>query len=170
MKKFSFIKWFRKTRQKTKSFAMRRAAHLRLGQRGENLAFRLLQELGLEFLTRNYAGDKGEIDLIARDGAVLCFIEVKTRHRQRLARPADAVGPEKRRRLVKTAHQYLRELGRPPVRYRFDIIEVVFDEARCVDLRYHRNAFTENEIHRPFGSVFPAGMPEAVAAAPPGRD
>ena len=153
-----------------RSFAARRAAHLRLGRRGERLARRLLPELGLEFLTRNYAGDKGEIDLVAREGAVLCFIEVKTRHRQRLARPADAVGPEKRRRLVKTAHQYLRELGRPPVRYRFDIVEVVFAGTRCVDLRYHRNAFTEAEIRPPFGAVFPAGMPGVEAGAPPDRD
>ena len=47
---------------------------------------------------------------------------------------------------MKTAHQYLRELGRPPVRYRFDIVEAVFAEGRCIDLRYHRNAFTEDEI------------------------
>ena len=51
-------------------FAVRRSAHLRLGRRGERLAQRLLRELGLDLLVRNYRGPNGEIDLVARDGEV----------------------------------------------------------------------------------------------------
>ena len=77
------------------SFAKRRSAHIRLGEKGERLARRLVINLGMEILARNYRGPHGEIDLIARDGVALCFIEVKTRRYSKRSRPADAVTLEK---------------------------------------------------------------------------
>ena len=124
-------------------FAQRRAVHLRLGERGERLAARLLEELGLDVLVRNYRTDRGEIDLVARDGTTLCFVEVKTRHRQVNSRPADAVGVAKRQRIVRAAKQYLREIGFPALVYRYDIVEVVLVGTRVSDIRYWRNAFQE---------------------------
>lgn len=124
-------------------FGNRRAAHLRLGERGERLAARLLRELGLDVLVRNYRTSRGELDLVAREGATLCFVEVKTRHRHLYSRPADAVGPAKRQRIIRAAKQYLRELGFPPLLYRYDIVEVVLVRRRVTDLRYWRNAFRE---------------------------
>lgn len=124
-------------------FAVRRAAHLRLGRRGERLALRLLRELGLDVLVRNYRGPGGEIDLVARDGEVLCFVEVKTRGRHVHSRPADAVGRAKRRRIVRTAHRYLRDIGSPQVRYRFDIVELVLHDGHLLDAQYWRQAFSE---------------------------
>jgi putative endonuclease len=126
-------------------FGKRKAAHLRLGQRGERIAARLLRELGLDVLTRNYGGEKGEIDLVVRDGTTLCFVEVKTRHHRVNSRPADAVGHAKRQRIVRTAHQYLRELGFPKIVYRFDIVEVILVGPRITDVRYWRNAFQEEQ-------------------------
>ena len=146
--------WFRKAAGAVRAFGGRRAAHLRLGTRGERLACRLLEELGLEILARNYAGPDVEIDIAAREDGVLCFIEVKTRHRALFARPGAAVGYEKRKRLVRTAHLYLREIGRPPIPYRFDIVEIILDR-RLRDIRLHRNAFTENDLHRPAAESFP---------------
>jgi putative endonuclease len=141
-------------------FAVRRAAHLRLGRRGERLAGRLLRELGLDVLVRNYRGPGGEIDLVARDGAVLCFVEVKTRAGRARSRPADAVGRAKRRRIIRAAHRYLRDLGSPEVRYRYDIVELVLHEGRVADARYWRQAFTE-EVARD-ALRFPSA-PSAVA-------
>ena len=131
-----------------KPFAIRRAAHLRLGRRGESLAARLLSELGLEILARNYSCAAGEIDIVARDGERLCFVEVKTRRRAISSRPADAVGREKRRRVIRAAHRYLREIGWPDIVYRFDIVEILLAGRQVTDARHWRGAFSE-ERNRP---------------------
>jgi putative endonuclease len=132
-------------RDETKSFAKRRAQHLRLGRRGERIAAQLLTELGLEVLVTNYRATRGEIDIVARENDVLCFVEVKTRRHERHARPADAVGTAKRRALVRAAHQYLREIGRPPLLYRYDIVEIVLDGWRLRRARYLPAAFNEEQ-------------------------
>jgi putative endonuclease len=130
-------------------FQRLRAAHLRLGARGERLARTLLKELGLCILTRNYRGRHGEIDIVAREDDVLCFVEVKTRRRPSFGRPADAVGRHKQLAISRTASGYRRDLGSPPILYRFDIVEVVFDRRRLRDVRYWRNAFPEPLTTRP---------------------
>ena len=137
-----------------KPFRTRRAAHLRLGRRGEKIAVRLLREQGTEVLLRNYRCTQGEIDIVARDGEVLCFVEVKTRHRSAHSRPADAVGSAKKLRISRAAHRYLREIGWPAVRYRFDIVEVVLAGRSVTDVRHWRGAFTEDR--HPAGARFPS--------------
>ena len=127
-----------------RDFAARRKYCRRLGQRGERLAARLLEELGLEILARNYRARRGEIDLVARDEETLCFVEVKTRRRAGRGRPGEAVGPGKQRALVRAAQQYLRELGRPPVVYRYDVIELILAGRILEYIRYHPAAFAEN--------------------------
>ncbi|NOY80974.1 MAG: YraN family protein, partial [Kiritimatiellaeota bacterium] len=129
-----------------KTFARRRAVHLRLGRRGERIAARLLAELGFDLLVRNYRCREGEIDLVARENQVLCFVEVKTRRRAGTRRPAEAVGRAKRRHIIRAAHRYLREIGRPPVPHRFDIIEVILSGGVLRNLRLHRGAFTDEEV------------------------
>ena len=140
------------------AFSRARAAHLKLGEYGELQAERLLIELGLDILTANFATDHGEIDIVAQEAEVLCFVEVKTRHRAKRARPAAAVGREKRRRIVRAAQRYLREIGRPDIRYRYDIVEVLATGRRIRDARYWRNAFTEE---RDRGTVFPSSIAPA---------
>lgn len=137
-------------------FGKRRAAHLRLGERGERLAVCLLRELGIDVLARNYRTGRGEVDIVARDGTTLCFVEVKTRHHWVHSRPADAVGIAKRQRIVRAARQYLRELGFPPLLYRFDIVEVVLVGPRVTDIRYWRNAFQEGRDDA--ASRFPSAL------------
>jgi putative endonuclease len=126
-------------------FGRRRAAHLRLGQRGERLARTLLGRLGLDVLTTNYRTAQGEVDIVAREGTTLCFVEVKTRHRQAHARPADAVGHEKRRRIMRAARRYRRDLGWPAIPHRYDIVEIVLSGRRVRDVRYWPGAFSEEE-------------------------
>jgi putative endonuclease len=87
--------------------------HLRRGKLGELAAKRHLQRLGLKFLTANFWGPRGEIDLIFRDGSCLVFVEVKTRSSEDWTRPAAAVNAAKKRRLSRTALAYLRALHGP---------------------------------------------------------
>jgi putative endonuclease len=118
------------------------AAHLLLGQAGERLAIRLLEELGFEILCHNWRHGKLEIDIVARDGDTLCFIEVKTRHRP-LFRPATSIGREKRRLLVRAAHRYLHALHDPAIGCRYDIIEVIRSGRRFTAIYHWPNAFDE---------------------------
>lgn len=126
-------------------FARLRAAHLRLGHRGERIACVLLRESGSVVLTRNYTGPHGELDLVAREGETICFVEVKTRRHERHASPAAAVNRAKRKKLRRTARQYLREIGWPALPFRFDIIEILLDDGQLQAVRWHRNAFPAKE-------------------------
>ena len=128
------------------SFSQLRNAHLRLGKKGEYLACRLLKNLGIELIYRNYSGPRGEIDIIARDGSTLCFVEVKTRRRSLKSRPADAVTLEKKRRIIRTARRYLRQLGNPSIVYRFDIVEMVFTGRKLAEARYWPNEFSPSDL------------------------
>lgn len=115
--------------------------HLRRGELGERAAKKFLQKQGLKFLTANFRSGRGEIDLIFRDGDCLAFIEVKTRSSEDWARPAAAVNAERRRRLSQCALDYLRRLKNPPVKIRFDIVEVLLDDGKVCEIRHLPNTF-----------------------------
>lgn len=136
-------------------FGRGRIRHLRLGERGEAVAVRLLRELGHDVLVRRFRGPHGEIDIVTRDGPCLCFVEVKTRHRVGRARPAAAVGRAKQRNLVRTAALYRREVGHPPLRYRFDVVEVVLAGGRLREARHYPGAFTEETPRARRGGTLP---------------
>ncbi len=102
--------------------------HLRRGELGERAAKKFLQKAGLKFLTANFRSERGEIDLIFRDGDCLAFVEVKTRSSEDWTRPAAAVNAERKRRLSQCALDYLRLLKNPRVKIRFDIVEVLLAE------------------------------------------
>src|SRR4051794_2908915 len=95
--------------------------HLRHGKFGEQAAKKHLRRQGLKYLTANFRSSRGEVDLIFRDNDCLVFIEVKTRSSESWGRPAAAVKADRRRRLTRTALDYLRLLKNPPVKMRFDI-------------------------------------------------
>ena len=120
----------------------RRPEHLRRGAAGERAARRHLRRAGLRFLTANYKTDRGEIDLVMRDKDCLVFIEVKARSSEDWVRPAAAVDAGKQRRLSLAALDYLRRLGNPRVKMRFDIVEVLLQDGRPREVRHLPNAFT----------------------------
>jgi len=122
--------------------------HLRHGQLGERAARRHLQRLGLKFLTANFRTDRGEIDLIFRDGDCLVFVEVKTRSSEDWTRPASAVDSERRRRLTRVGLDYLRLLQNPPVKTRFDIVEVLLEQGDISEIRHLPNSFAMERPHR----------------------
>lgn len=96
------------------------------GSRGEQLAAEYLTGQGCEILARNWHAQYGEIDLIARKGESLLFVEVKTRSAGMIATPAEAVTLSKRKKLTDTAKAYL--VQNPlPLQPRFDILEIYLD-------------------------------------------
>ncbi len=115
--------------------------HLRRGKLGERVAKKHLRENGLKFLTANFRSPRGEIDLIFRDDDCLVFVEVKTRSSEDWTRPAAAVNAQRRRRLSKTALDYLRMLKQPPVKIRFDIVEVLLHDGAVSEVRHLPNTF-----------------------------
>lgn len=125
-----------------------RPEHLRRGELGERAAKRHLQKLGLKFLAANFHSDRGEIDLIFRDGDCLAFVEVKTRSSEAWTRPAAAVNARKRRLLSQTALDYLQLLKNPPVKIRFDIVEVLLTDGVVREIRHLPNTFAMARPYR----------------------
>jgi putative endonuclease len=114
----------------------------RHGDAGELAAKKHLTKQGLKYLTANFRTDRGEIDLVFRDDDCLVFVEVKTRSSEAWVRPAAAVNAGKRRKLTRCAFDYLRLLKTPPVKIRFDIVEVLLEDGAVVETRHLPNTFT----------------------------
>lgn len=98
---------------------------LSLGSQGEDLAARYLQDRRFKILERNFSTPLGEIDIIARQGRTLAFIEVKTRRSNAFGSPAEAVGPRKQRQILKAAKWYLASGQGRGLQPRFDVIAVL---------------------------------------------
>ncbi len=118
---------------------LNRALHLKLGRRGEELACRLLESKGCEILARNWKVKAGELDIVARDGASLVFVEVKTLRRRGSFRPLDNLSAHQRRRNFRAARLYFRMLGNPDLPGRFDVVEVVLGRWGVRELRHWQN-------------------------------
>lgn len=113
----------------------------RSGTWGEAQAANYLRDHGYELLAHSYHCRFGEIDLIAKKGKMLCFVEVKTRSNLDYGLPRDYVTAGKQERLRKTAAMYLsaHELDCPT---RFDVAEVYTDkEHTSVRIEYMEDAF-----------------------------
>lgn len=95
-----------------------------LGAYGERLAAHHLLATGLRLAARNWRCADGEVDIIAWDGDVLVFCEVKTRRGNEFGTPAESVVPAKTRRLRRLAAQWLQTTAANPREVRFDVIEV----------------------------------------------
>ena len=119
----------------------REPEHLRRGRVGESAARRHLRRTGLKFLTANYRTKSSEIDLVFRDGDCLVFVEVKARTKGGWTRPSAAVNQRKRGLLGQAAKEYLRRLGNPETKFRFDIVEVLLLDGEVSDVRHLPNAF-----------------------------
>jgi putative endonuclease len=126
------------------------AAHA-LGRRGENLAAEHLRRNGYKVLYRNFRRkDGGEVDIVCRDtrSGELVFIEVKTRQTRDYGAPSHAVNGEKRDLIARGAIAWLRLLGWPEVRFRFDIVEVVANGSGKPEITVVENAFALPEPYR----------------------
>lgn len=113
-----------------------------LGGRGEEVAKAYLQSLGYQILLENYTTPAGEVDLVARDGKVLVFVEVKTRSTVGYGPPEAAVTPWKQRRIIRAAKRYLLEAGVREAACRFDVVAVTFSpEERAPRITLIKDAF-----------------------------
>jgi putative endonuclease len=118
-----------------------------LGQDWEDAAERILRREGYRILERNYRTKVGEIDFIAQDRGVLCFIEVKGRRGFGFGLPEEAVTPEKQRRIFRAAEWFLSRRGDPASRARFDVVSIV-GSGKDESARILRGAFEGPPVRR----------------------
>ena len=101
-----------------------KSSHTETGKQGEEEACRYLTTLSYEILHRNWRSGRNEIDIIARDGRTIVFVEVKTRTSENYGFPEEAVSPDKEAHLQAAAEAYLIEKQElAPIR--FDIVAIV---------------------------------------------
>ena len=113
-----------------------------LGERGEDQAARFLKRRGMRQVVRNWRTPLGELDLVMLDGAVLVFVEVKTRASDTIAPPHAAVTAAKRRKLIRLARQFVQTTAQDDRPCRFDVVSVVWppDQKRPT-IEHIANAF-----------------------------
>jgi putative endonuclease len=109
----------------------------KIGNIGEDVAVQFLVKNGYEILIRNYYYNHGEIDVVAKEGDVLTFIEVKTRRSKKFGAPEEAVTPKKQELIRRTAEGYVAEKGIADIECRFDVVavEMIGGTASCSLLR-----------------------------------
>jgi putative endonuclease len=101
-----------------------------------------LRSQGCKVLARNFKGPhKGEVDIIARNGKLLLFVEVKTRRQGTRIRPLDAVDKPKQALIARGANAWLRRLGTRDLPWRFDVIEVYLKDGEKPQVNHVRDAF-----------------------------
>ena len=111
-----------------------------LWERGENAAAKFLRNQGYKIICRNYRCDAGEVDIIARDGKTLVFVEVKTRAYDDPT-PEEQVNQHKQHQLTKAGKVYLSRYGTPQPPARFDVVAVVWPQGREPIIRHTTDAF-----------------------------
>ena|SRR5688572_15399904 len=114
--------------------------HIPFGRRSELDAADYLRSLGFKILASGFRTTRGEVDLIARDGDVLVFVEVKAR--RSYSSPEDAVNRRKRQRVVWAARSYIARYRLHDDPYRFDILAITSEHGPS-EFRLIRDAFRE---------------------------
>ncbi len=117
------------------------APHLQQGRRGERIACRHLLRRGFDILARRYRGVGGEVDLVAFDGPVLVFVEVKTRASREFGDPWEFVDWQKQQRFRRAAEEFIARYDLGDCTYRFDIVSVVAPGTPFEEICHYPNAF-----------------------------
>ncbi|MGV6806688.1 MAG: YraN family protein [bacterium] len=113
------------------------------GREAEILACKHLKQAGLKLVTRNFTTRVGEIDIIARDGDTLVFVEVRFRKHLAYGSAAETIDHGKQRKITKAATQYLQKCGLwDKIPCRFDTVCIINSaEHRTPEIQWLRNAF-----------------------------
>jgi putative endonuclease len=102
-------------------------ARIALGKTGEDLACAELEKRGYAIIARRYRRRGGEIDIVARDGPTIVFVEVKARDSHAFGEAAEAVTAFKRRRIAQLARDYMTRQRLSNCPCRFDVVSIHFD-------------------------------------------
>lgn len=136
--------------------------HLDLGQQGEAYARAFLEQRGYRIVGANFTLPVGrnlrgamvtaEIDLVAYDGPVLCFVEVKTRSSDWYAPPQVNIDRRKQRQVSRAARAYRRRFGLEAEAYRFDVVTVVLppsdSQATGLQIELLRSFWTDAQLKK----------------------
>jgi putative endonuclease len=135
------LSWARRLASRRAGLPERPRGSRGAGYDWERTAEKALRSAGYAILARNFRARSGEIDFVAEENGVLCFIEVKGRSGEGFGLPAEAVTAEKRRRIFRTAESYLqRRTGEPPV-CRFDVVAILEKKGEEPRIEILRDAF-----------------------------
>ena len=113
---------------------------MKFGEMGEALACQELERRGYSIIARRYRQKRGELDIIARDGPTLVFVEVKARGGRAFGEGAEAVTPLKRRRMTRIADEYIARNRLGPCPCRFDVVSIRLDDSGP-RIEVYQNAF-----------------------------
>jgi putative endonuclease len=116
----------------------------KLGKFGEKIALQFLKTKGFTPIAKNYRLKTGEIDIIAMDGNVLVFIEVKTRQGNTHGTPLDSITWKKQRQISKVAQEYLSRNNLFEREARFDVLSVICGKNNRPEVEHISNAFELN--------------------------
>ena len=119
---------------------MKDFSKIRTGKQGEDIALVYLQKHGYKILEQNYRCPLGEIDIVARDGKTVVFIEVKSRNTETFGDPEEAVGKAKQKKISLLALYYLEKNRCSPQDARFDVVAVKILPSGT-EVKLIRNAF-----------------------------
>ena len=130
----------------------------RIGRTGEELAARFLEKNNFRLVMKNFKVPigrnrvgvqiSGEIDIIALDGDVLCFVEVKTRTSDDFASPLAAVDLRKQRQIIRTARIYRKIFHLEKNRFRYDAIAVVLNDKKAPKINIFKSFWTEEKFKK----------------------
>ena len=114
-----------------------------LGRRGEEEAVRYLKGRGYQILARGFRKLRGEIDIIARLGETVVFVEVRARGRTEFGLPLESIKRPKQNQVRKIALAYLQKhrLPEEQTACRFDVLSIVWLEGRAPTITHIENAF-----------------------------
>lgn len=112
-----------------------------LGETGESIATTFLKGAGFSIVQRNFRCVCGELDIVARDGREIVFVEVKCRKNEDYGPPQLAVTPFKQRQISKAALVWLSKRRLYDAEARFDVIAIVLRDGDLPEIEHIRNAF-----------------------------
>ena len=118
-----------------------------LGQMGEEAAVGFLTRQGYRIIERNFRNKLGEVDIIAYDGDIMCFVEVKTRNSDVFGSPLESVTLIKQKKICRVALSYLKFKGHYDVKSRFDVVAVYSEGERCSSIDLIKDAFEISEFN-----------------------
>lgn len=116
-----------------------------MGEWGEKAAAAYLQLHGWTILDQNYRSGHKEIDLVARRGEVVAFVEVKTRRSNAFGHPLESVDSRKRREIDSAAARWLLDRGSDRLAYRFDVVSVLPGPDGTTRIEHLENAWSTGD-------------------------